>query len=91
MTHMYEQLLDNINEATLIDEDNFETNTESQDRLQGIEQEDPTLRNKRKLEAQVHVGTGTSGEEQVDGLSRHERTVVPTTKKLLSSIVATYM
>ena len=87
MMHKYELLLDNTDEAKLLDENNFEINTESQDRLQGTEQEDPTLRNKRKLEAQV--GTRTSGEEQVDGLSPYQRTVVPTNKKLLSSIVVT--
>ena len=66
---MYEPLLDNIDTEMLINEDNFEVDTGSRDRLQGVKQEDPVLKDKRKLAAQEKPGT--SGEEQVDGRSRH--------------------
>ena len=42
-----------------MDEDVFEIDLGSRDGLQGVEQEDPALRDKGKLEAQE--GPGTSG------------------------------
>ena len=62
-----------------MDKDDFEIDMGSCDGLQGIEQEDPTLRNERKLEAWERPET--SGKEQVDRHSCHERTVVTTTKE----------
>ena len=50
-----------------MDKGDFEIDAGSQDGLQGIEQEDPALRNKWKLVALERAGT--SGEEQVDGCS----------------------
>ena len=47
--------------------------------LQGVKQEDPILKKEGKLAAQERPGT--SGEEQVDGGLRHERSVVVTTKE----------
>ena len=73
---MYEPLLDDINVETLMD-DNFETNTKSCDWLQGLEQEDPTLRDERKLEAQERPGT--SEEEQEDGHLCHKRFIITIT------------
>ena len=62
---MYKLLLDNMAMETLMDEDNFEIDMGSRDRLQGVlQQEDPALRNERKLEAWERPGT--SGKEQVD-------------------------
>ena len=76
---MYEPLLDNIGEETLMNEDNFEIDTGSCNRLQGLKQEDLTLKDGRNLEAWERPGT--SGEEQVDERSRHERAIVRTTKE----------
>ena len=47
--------------------------------MQGVKQEDPVLKNEGNLAAQERPRT--SGEEQVDGHSRHKQTVVTTTKK----------
>ena len=44
---MYAPLLDDIDVETLMDEDDFESDTGSCDRLQGVEQEDPALKDKR--------------------------------------------
>ena len=63
----------------LKDENNFKIDMESRDGLQDVEQEDPVLKDKRKLEARERPGT--SGEEQVDGCSCHKRTIVTTTKE----------
>ena len=60
-------------------EDNFEIDTGSRDGLQGIEQ-DLVLINGGKLAAWERPGT--SGEEQVDGCSCHEQTVVTTAKEV---------
>ena len=62
---LYEPFLGDIDVETLMDEDDFEIDMESRDLIQGVEQEDPALRDKRKLEAQERPGS--SGEEQVDG------------------------
>ena len=64
---------------TLMDEDDFEIDTGSCDGLQSVEQEDPPLRNERKLEAWERPRT--SGEKQVDGRLLHEWTVVMATKE----------
>ena len=42
-----------------------------------MEQEDPALKDEGRLAAQERLGT--SGEEQVDGLLCHNRTIVTTT------------
>ena len=62
-----------------MDRDDFKTIMGSRDGLQGVEREDPALRNERKLKPQDE--SRFSGEAQVDGRSRHERTVVTTTKE----------
>ena len=51
----------------------------SHDDLQGVKQEDAVLKDEEKLVAQERPGT--SGEEQVDGCSRHKQTVVTITKE----------
>ena len=76
---MYESLLDNIDVETLMDEDDFEIDMGSQDGLQGVKQEDPALRDERKLEAQERPRI--LGEEQVDGCSHYKQAVVTTTKE----------
>ena len=76
---MYKPLLTDIYVEMLTDEDDFEIDTGWCDKLQGVEQEDPILRNKRKLEARERPGT--SREEQVDECSCHRLTIVMTTKE----------
>ena len=86
---MCELLLDDIDEETLMNEDDFEIDTGSRDGLQGVKQEDPVLKDKEKLAAREKPGT--SGKEQVDGCSSHEQNVViRQRKKLPSSTVATW-
>ena len=85
---MYELLLDDLDAETLMNEDHFEIDTGSQVRLHSVKQEGPVLKDEGKLE--VDGKPGTSGEEQVDRCSHHERTVVTTTNKLPSSTVATW-
>ena len=58
---MYEPLLDNTYVETLMDEDDFEIDTGSRDRLQGIKQEDPTLRDDRKLATRDWKHQGPQG------------------------------
>ena len=77
---MYEPLLDDIAAETLMNEADFQIYTGSWDGLQGVKQEDFILKDEGKLAAREKPGT--SGEEQqVDGSSRHKRTVVTTTKE----------
>ena len=76
---MYKPLLDDIDVEMLTDENHFEIDTGSCDWLQGIDQEDPVLKDERKLEARE--GPGTLGEKQVDGCSCHKQTIVTTTKE----------
>lgn len=64
---IYKLLLD---VETLMDEDNFEIETESQGRLRGVEQKDPSLGDEGKLVARERLGT--SGKEKV-----YRRTLVP--------------
>ena len=71
---MYEPLLDDIDVEMLMNEDDFEIDTGSQDGLQGVKQEDPVLKDEGMVEARERPGT--SGEEQVDIRSCDERTVV---------------
>ena len=73
---MYEPLLYRCGD---VKDDDFEIDTGSHDKLQGIKQEDPVRKNEGKLAAQERPGT--SGEEQVDGRSPHKQTVVTTTKE----------
>ena len=49
------------------------------DKLQGVKQEDPDLKDEEKLAAQERPGT--SWEEQVDERSRNKQTVITTTKE----------
>ena len=49
------------------------------DKLQGVKQEDPVLKDEGKLATQERLGT--SGEEQVDGHSHHKQTIVMTSKE----------
>ena len=72
---MYELLLDDIDAETLMNEDDFEIDTGSRDVVQGVKQEDPVLKDEEKLAARERQGPHT-GEEQVDGRSRHKQTVV---------------
>ena len=51
-----EPLLDDIDVGTLMNEDDFEIETMSQDGLQGVKQKDPDLRNKGKLVARERQG-----------------------------------
>ena len=77
---MYEPLLDDtcIIAETLLNEDDFEIDMGSWDRLQDIKQ-DPVLKDEEKLAARERPWT--SGKEQVDGRLHHERTVLTTTKE----------
>ena len=60
-------------------EDDFEIDAGSRDRLQGILEKDPVLKEEVKLAARERPGTSET--EQVDGRSRHERPVVTTMKE----------
>ena len=53
---IYELLLDDINAATLMNEDNFETDTGPRDRLLGVKQEDRVLTDEGKLAAGENQG-----------------------------------
>ena len=46
-----------IDLETLMDEDDFEIDTGSRSGLQGVEQEDPALRDERKMKAQEGPGS----------------------------------
>ena len=62
-----------------MDENGFEIGMGSHEGLQGGEQEDPALRDERKLEARERPGM--SWEKEVDRRLRHDRTIVTTTKE----------
>ena len=53
---MYKPLLDNVDVETLINESDFKIDTGSLDRLQGIEQENPVVKDEGKLAAQGRPG-----------------------------------
>ena len=71
---MYQSLLDDIDAEMLMNEGYFEIDTESQDGLQGVKQEDPVLKDEGTVEAWERPGT--SGEGQADRRSRDDQTVV---------------
>ena len=58
---MHGPLLGDVDAETLMIEDNFEIDTGLRDRLHGVKQEDPVLKDKGKLAAQERLVI--SGEE----------------------------
>ena len=56
-----------------INENDFEIDTRSRDKLQGVKKQDPDLNDEGKLVAQELPRT--SGKEQVDGSLHHKHTV----------------
>ena len=62
---MYKSLLDNTAVETLVNEDDFEIDTGSRDRLHGLNQEDPILKTRGGW--RHRKDHGPQREEQVDG------------------------